>query len=137
MFLLLAFLLGIVSGLRTFTGPAVLWIMRFGGPWAYVLAAAAAFEYFYDVHPKARARTNPSSVAVRLLSGVFAGWFAAIAAGVSPAPAAIAGGLGALVGTYAGFAARRLCIVAIGNVASGLLEDLVAIGAAVAIVARL
>jgi len=137
MFLLLAFLLGVVSGLRTFTGPAVLWIMRHGGPWAYVLGAAAVFEYFYDVNPKARPRTSAPSVAVRLLSGAFVGWFAVVANGVSPAPGAILGAVGALVGAYGSYAVRRQCISAMGNVASGLLEDIVAIAASVAIVARL
>jgi len=137
MFFVLVFLLGVVSGLRTFTGPAVLWIMRHGGPWAYVLAAAALFEYFYDVSSKARPRTDISSLAVRLLSGAFVGWFAAIASGVSPWPGAILGAAGACVGAYGGLAVRRRCISAIGNVASGVLEDLIAIGASVAIVARL
>ena len=135
--LVLAFLLGVVSGLRTFTGPAVLWIMRHGGLLAYVLAAAAAFEYFFDVHPKAPPRTRVSGVVFRLLSGAFVGWWAAVAAGASPAPSALVAAVGALVGAYASFAVRRWAIAAIGNVASGLLEDIVAIVAAVTIVARL
>jgi uncharacterized membrane protein len=137
MILLLAFLLGIVSGLRTFTAPAVLWIMRHKGLWAYVLAAAALFEYFYDVHPKAPPRTCTSNVVARLLSGAFVGWWAAVAAGALPASGAIAGGIGALVGAYGSLPLRRRAIVTIGNVASGLLEDIVAIAVAVAIVARL
>jgi uncharacterized membrane protein len=135
--LLLAFLLGIVCGLRTFTAPAVLWIMRHGGPWAYVLSAAALFEYFFDVNPKAPPRTCTSNIIARLVSGAFVGWWAAVAAGVSPALGAIAGAIGALVGAYAGLAARRRAIAIMGNVASGLLEDLVAIAGAVALVARL
>lgn len=137
MFIVLVFLLGIICGLRTFTAPAVLWIMRFGGPWAYVLSAAALFEYYYDVQPKAPPRTSASNVLARLVSGAFVGWFAAVATGVSPGSAAITGAVGALAGTYGGYAVRRRCIAAVGNVASGLLEDVVAIAVAVAIVARL
>lgn len=137
MVLVLAFLLGFVSGLRTFTGPAVLWIMRYGGPLAYVLAVAAIFEFFVDVYPKTPARTRAPSIVVRLLSGAFVGWWAAVAAGASPASTALAGAIGALIGTYGSFAVRRWAITVIGNVASGLLEDLVAVGAAAAIVARL
>jgi len=137
MFLLLAFLLGVVSGLRTFTGPAVLWIMRYGGPWAYILGAAAIFEYFFDVHPKAPPRTSTSNIVPRLLSGAFVGWWAAASTGISPASGAIAGSIGALAGAYGGLPVRRRAIAAIGNVASGLLEDIVAIAAAVVIVARL
>jgi uncharacterized membrane protein len=137
MFLMLAFLLGVVSGLRTFTAPAVLWIMRHGGPWAYVLGAAAVFEYFYDVQPKAPPRTSTSNIVARLFSGAFVGWWAAVAAEISPLSGAIVGAVGALVGAYGGLAVRRRAIAAMGNVASGLLEDVVAIAAAVAIVAAL
>jgi uncharacterized membrane protein len=137
MALLLAFLLGVVSGLRTFTAPAALWVMRHRGPLAYVLAAAAVFEYFMDVHPKAPPRTSTPSIAFRLISGAFVGWWAAVAAGISPISGAIVGAVGALAGTYGGLAVRRRAIAAIGNVASGLLEDVVAIAAAVLIVVRL
>jgi uncharacterized membrane protein len=137
MAVLLIFLLGIISGIRTFTGPAVLWIMRHGTPWAYVLSAAAVFEYFYDVHPKAPSRTSLSNIVPRLLSGAFVGWWGAVATGV-PAPiGTITGIAGAIAGAYGSAAVRRLCIVAMGNIASGLLEDIAAIVAAVAIVSRL
>jgi len=135
--LLLAFLLGFVSGIRTFTAPAVLWIMRHRGPVAYLLAAAAVFEYFFDVHPKAPARTAPSNILVRLLSGGFVGWWAAVAMGIAPVSGAIAGVVGAFIGAYVSLAIRRQAIAAIGNRASGLLEDIFAIAAAVAIVAQL
>jgi uncharacterized membrane protein len=137
MFLLLAFLLGVVSGLRTFTAPAVLWIMRHAGLGAYVLGAAALFEYFFDLHPKAPPRTSTSSIVARLFSGAFVGWFAAVAAGISPSSGAAAGAIGALAGAYGSLPLRRRAIAAVGNVAAGLLEDLVAIAAAIAIVVRL
>jgi uncharacterized membrane protein len=136
-FLLLAFLLGIVSGLRTFTAPAVLWIMRHQGPWAYVLLSAAIFEYFFDVHPKAPPRTAFPGLIARLVSGAFVGWWAAVATGISPYAGAIAGLAGALAGTYGGLAVRTRAIAAIGTYASGLLEDLIAIALSVAIVAQL
>jgi uncharacterized membrane protein len=137
MLLLLIFLLGVVSGVRTFTGPAVLWIMRHEGPWAYVLSAAAVFEYFYDVHPKAPPRTSASNIVARLLSGAFVGWWGAAASGISAPLGAIAGVAGASAGAYSSAIVRRRCSAAMGNVASGLLEDVAAIVAAVAIVARL
>lgn len=134
--LLFAFLLGVVSGLRTFTGPAVLWFMRHGGPWAYVLSAAAVLEYFFDVHPNAPPRTSPPGLVGRLASGAFVGWWVAVAGGGSPLTAAAVGAVGAVLGAYAGLAVRRRAIAALGNVASGLLEDAVAIVASVAIVAH-
>jgi uncharacterized membrane protein len=133
----LAFLLGVVSGLRTFTAPAVLWIMRHGGLWAYVLAAGALFEYYLDVQPSAPPRTGAVGLIFRLLSGAFVGWWAAASTGISPAAGAAAGAIGAVAGAYGGLALRLRAAAKIGNVASGLLEDLVAIGAAVALVARL
>jgi uncharacterized membrane protein len=137
MFLLLAFLLGVVSGLRTFTAPAVLWIMRHGGPLGYVLGAAAVFEYYFDVNPKAPPRTAVSNIVARLISGAFVGWWAAVVSGVSPAAGALAGGIGALAGAYGGLLVRTRAIAVMGNLASGLLEDIVAVVAAVAIVAQL
>ena len=111
--------------------------MRHRGPWAYVLLAAAVLEYFIDVHPKAPPRTALPSIVVRLVSGAFVGWWAALATGILPLSGAIAGAVGALVGTYGGLAVRRQAMAAIGNLASGLLEDVVAIAVAVAIVAQL
>lgn len=137
LFLVLAFLLGVVSGIRTFTAPAVLWIMRHGGPWAYFLVAAALFEYFYDVHPKTPARTSTSNIVLRVLSGAFVGWWAAVATGITPLLSAIAGAIGAIAGAYGSAAVRKRGIASMGNVASGLLEDIVAIVAAVMIVSRL
>ena len=137
MFLLLAFLLGLVSGLRTFTGPAVLWIMRHGGIGAYVLGTAALFEYFFDVYPKAPSRTSSSNLVFRILSGAFVGWWAGVATGIRPVWGAIAGVIGAIVGAYGSLPIRKRAIAVIGNVASGLFEDVVAIAAAVAVVAAL
>jgi uncharacterized membrane protein len=135
--LALVFLLGVVSGVRTFTGPAVLWIMRHGGLWAYVLSAAAVFEYFYDVHPTAPPRTCTSNIVARLLSGAFVGWWGAVASGISAPSGATAGAVGALVGAYGSMAVRKRCITVMGNLPSGLLEDIAAIVAAVVIIIRL
>jgi uncharacterized membrane protein len=137
-FLLLPFLLGLVSGLRTFTAPAVLWLMLHRGPWAYVLGAAALFEYYFDLSPKAPPRTDFASLLARLISGAFVGWWAAVATGMrSPVSGAIVAAVGALVSAYVSLQTRRRAIALIGNNASGLLEDLVAIAASVAIVAHL
>jgi uncharacterized membrane protein len=137
MLLLLAFLLGVVSGLRAFTAPAVLWIMRHGGTWAYLLLAGAVLEYFLDVRPDARPRTSSVGLVPRLISGAFVGWWVAVAAGSWPVLGAVAGAIGALVGAYGGLAVRTQVAALIGNVAAGLMEDVIAIAAAIVIVARL
>ncbi len=134
--LLAAVLLGIVAGLRTFTPPAVLWLVRHGGPWAIVLWVAAALEYAGDLHPSAPARTQAAGLIPRVLSGAFCGWQLVAASGGSGAAGAIAGGAAAVAGAYGGLALRARASAAIGNVPSGLLEDAVAIGAAFAIVAH-
>lgn len=138
MFLLLPFLLGCVSGLRTFTAPAVLWLVLHRGPWAYVLGVAALFEYYLDLSPKVGPRTDFAGILARLISGAFVGWWAAIATNMrSPVSGAIVAAVGALVSAYISLSIRRRAIELIGNYASGMLEDLIAIGASVAIVTHL
>lgn len=126
-----AFLLGIVVGLRTFTAPAVLWIVRHGGIWAIVLAIAAVVEYAGDLLPKAPARTGAVGLTARILSGAFCGWQIS-----GSAIGAVAGVAGAVAGAYGGLALRTRAIAVIGAVPSAILEDLVAIGAAALIVTR-
>lgn len=132
--LVAAFLLGIVAGLRTFTAPAVLWLMRHTGPVAYALGALALLEYGGDLYPKTPPRTSPGGLIARLLSGGFCGFVLASAAGVPTIFGALLGGIGAIVGAYGGLAARTRSIAAIGPVPAGIAEDAVAIGAAVIIV---
>jgi uncharacterized membrane protein len=136
MLLGLAFLLGVVSGLRAFTAPAMLWIVRHGGTWAYVLLAAAILEFFFDVHPKAPRRTRSMGLVTRLISGGFVGWWIAIAVG-KPLIGLGLGVAGALAGAYAGLAARNRVGELIGNENAGLLEDSVAVVAAFLIVDQL
>src|SRR5271165_4863088 len=87
-----ALVLGFVSGLRVFTAPAALYLVR-GGVAGILLGIVALGEYVVDALPQAPARTNPSQVAVRIASGAFVGWtvgapsgatLGAVAAGVAP-----------------------------------------------------
>jgi uncharacterized membrane protein len=136
--LALAFLLGVVSGLRTFTAPAVLWLTLHRGPWAYLLGVAALIEYYLDLSPKMGPRTDLPALLARLISGAFVGWWAAVATGgISPFSGAAVGAVGAVAGAYASLPIRRQAIAVIGNYASGLLEDVIAIAASVAIVTHL
>ncbi len=132
--LLAAFLLGVVAGLRAFTAPAALWLLRHGGPVAYGLGAAALLEYAADLSPKAPPRTAPTGLIARLLSGGFCGLSLASAAGVSTVFGALLGACGAFIGAHAGLAARRRATAMIGATPAALLEDAVAIAAALAIV---
>jgi uncharacterized membrane protein len=134
--LLMAFLLGVVSGLRAFTAPAMLWIVRHGGTWAYILLAGAILEFFFDVHPRAPRRTRSMGLVTRLISGAFVGWWVAIAV-AKPVAGMVAGIAGALVGAYGGLALRTRAAMLIGNEGAGLLEDSVAVVLALVVVSQL
>jgi uncharacterized membrane protein len=129
--LLAIFVLGFVAGLRTFTAPAVLWLMRHFGIWAIVLAALAVAEYVGDLYPKTPARTSAFGLIARIVSGAFVGWAMATSTGGSGMLGAIVGVVGALAGAYGGLAIRLKAIAAIGEISAALLEDVVAIVLAV------
>lgn len=128
-----ALLLGIVAGLRTFTAPAVLWLLRHGGWPAYVLGALALAEYGADAQPNTPARTAPFGLGARLISGAFCGWAVTATSGVA-VWGGLLGAFGAVIGAYGGLAVRARAILLIGRVPAALLEDAVAIAGAVIIV---
>jgi uncharacterized membrane protein len=132
---LLALCLGIVSGLRTFTSPAALLLVR-GGIWGIVAAVAACGEYVLDVTPNAPSRTHAVGISARVVSGALVGWVIATTHGGAGVLGVVAGVAGALIGTYGGHAARVAAIVRIGDYPAALAEDLVAIGLAAFIVTR-
>ena len=103
--LLLALGLGFVSGLRTFTPVAAVMLVR-GGIWGIVLAVAAVGEYVVDVLPNTPSRTQAMGLSARVVSGAFVGWMIATMHDGSGMFGAIAGIAGAVIGTYAGHAAR-------------------------------
>jgi uncharacterized membrane protein len=132
---LLAFVLGIVSGLRAFTAPAVLVLLRGNRIAGIVLAVLAVGEIVMDLLPSTPSRTSPGPLAARVVSGAFVGWFIMGAAPTAThVGGAILGALGALAGTYGGHALRLKAITAIGAVPAAILEDVIAIGLAIATV---
>jgi uncharacterized membrane protein len=135
--LLGAILLGFLAGLRTFTPPAVLWLMRRGSPLSYLLAVLALAELAGDLNPKAPARTQPLGVIARACSGAFCGWTLMAMSGSPAVAGAILGALAAIAGAYAGFAVRTRAIERVGRVPAGILEDAVAIAGSIAVVAYL
>jgi uncharacterized membrane protein len=135
MILWLAFGLGIVAGLRTFTPLAAVFLVR-GGVWGIVLSIAALGEYVADVLPNTPARTAPGGFAGRIISGAIAGWFFTTMHSGSAVLGAIAGVVGAVIGTFGGHAARLWAMARIGPYPAAIVEDLVAIGLAAVIVTR-
>ena len=133
--LLLALGIGVVSGLRTFTGPAAVMLAR-GGIAGIVLAIAAVGEYIADAMPWIPSRTAPPSIAIRALSGAIAGWLIAGDHGGSAVAGAVAGIAGAVAGTYGGHAGRLALIERIGAIPAAIVEDVVAIALAAFLVTR-
>src|SRR6476620_9579139 len=133
--LLLALGLGFVSGLRTFTPVAAVMLVR-GSIWGIVMAIAAVAEYVWDVLPNTPSRTQARGLSARVVSGAFVGWMIATMHDGSGMFGAIAGIAGAVIGAYAGQAARLAAIARIGGYPAAIVEDLVAIGLAAFIFTR-
>jgi uncharacterized membrane protein len=149
--LLFALLIGVVAGLRALTPPAVVaWGAKLGwlplvGTWAEwvgnwitvtVLTILLVVELITDQLPKTPARTVPSQFGARLLTGAFAG--AVIGAGWHHTFIGMgAGMIGAVIGTLAGFHARRILVARNGgrDLPVALAEDVLAVGGGFAIAA--
>ncbi|MBW9113347.1 DUF4126 domain-containing protein [Rhizobium cauense] len=149
MLLFLAFLIGIIAGLRAMTAPAaVAWGAALGWfdvsqtqlafmgyrwtPW--VLTLLAAVELITDQLPSTPSRKVPVQFAARLIMGALTG--ATIgASGGSLVGGLIAGIVGAVVGTLGGAAVRSRLAAAFGkDTPAALIEDAVAIIGALIIV---
>ena len=148
----LAFLIGVVCGLRAMTGPAaVTWAARLGWlhlentplsflgaaitPWIFSLAAIG--ELINDKLPKTPSRKAPPGFAARIVTGALCG--AAIGASADGLIGGLlAGVIGAVAGTLGGYEARHRVVAAIGgnDLPIALLEDAIAVGAAFFIVSR-
>ena len=146
MFLLLALLIGVISGLRTMTAPtAVAWAAALGWldvsqtplafmgyrwtPWIFTILAVV--ELVADQLPSTPSRKVPMQFAARIVSGALAG--ATIGAASSLLfGGLIAGVIGAVIGTYGGAALRARLAASFGrDLPAALIEDAVAvIGAA-------
>ena len=127
------FVLGVVAGLRTFIAPAALYLAR-GGVAGYVLALLALGELWGDMQPNVPPRTFPPALIARIVSGAFVGWMLCTYRGASPGAGAATGAIGALAGTYGGKAVRLALIERAGAVPAALIEDVVAIVLAAAVV---
>lgn len=113
-------LLGIVTGCRTMTAMAVVcWAGWLGtlpehgwAIWITYLVSALIFtgfaigEYIGDTRPMTPSRKELGPAAARLVFGALVGALAATAIYEPVAGGVVAGGLGALIGTYGGYALR-------------------------------
>lgn len=148
----LAFLIGVVSGLRALTAPAVVsWAARLG--WLklentslaflgyaaspYIFSVLALAELVNDKLPKTPSRKTAGPFGARIVMGGLSG--AALGAtGQNLFGGLIAGMIGAVAGTFGGYEARARLTRAFGgkDLPVALLEDLVAIGSAILIVSQ-
>lgn len=149
--LILAFLIGVIAGLRAMTAPAaVSWAARLGwlhleNTWLaflgfaaapYVFSALAIGELITDQLPSTPSRKVPIQFGTRILVGALCG--AALAApGDGLIGGTLAGVLGAIAGTLGGYEFRSRLAKAVGkDLPIALLEDAIAIGGAFVVVSR-
>jgi uncharacterized membrane protein len=147
--LVLALLIGVVSGLRSMTAPAaVSWAARLN--WLHleptglaflgyrfmppILTLAALGELVVDKLPVTPSRKEPGGFGARLLSGGLSGSAIGATSG-HPIGGLIAGVIGAILGTLGGSVARARLAAAFGSDRpAAFVEDAIAIGCAVLIV---
>lgn len=151
--LFLAFAIGIVSGMRSLTAPAVAawaaqrgWLNLAGSRLAFVgsTAAVAIFtvlaiaELVADKLPSTPSRTAPVGLVARFVCGAFSGACVGVSAGQAPTFGAILGAAGGIAGAVAGYQWRTGLVRAlkVPDFVIAVLEDAIAIGAALFIVSR-
>ncbi|MGB0122222.1 MAG: DUF4126 family protein [Silvibacterium sp.] len=151
--LVLGFLIGVVCGLRSLTGPAlVCWGAHFG--WLHLAGSHLAFlaspislvvfslltvgELIADKFPKIPRRTTAAPLTARVLLGAMCGGAFAIAGGASFGMSCLLGGLGGLIGAFAGYTARRVATFGgrLPDMPVALFEDLIAVGGGLFLVSR-
>jgi uncharacterized membrane protein len=151
-----AFALGIgfAAGLRAFTPPAVVawaahlgWLNLNNSPLAFmgsIITAAifsilALFELFVvDLQPTTPKRTTLFPLTARILTGGLCGACLCAASNQSLIIGAIFGGVGGIIGAFAGYEIRRKLVTGLNikDIFIALLEDVVTIGLACFFVSR-
>lgn len=145
-----ALLIGIVAGLRAMTAPAAVawaarlgWLPLVGWPLAWlsglvpvlILTVLAALELVGDQLPQTPSRKVPVQFGTRIATGAFSG-----AALMMPSGhwlrGAVIGAVGAVIGTLGGAEVRGRLATRLGqDRPAALIEDAIAIGGALAIMA--
>jgi uncharacterized membrane protein len=143
--LLLIFGIGVTTGLRCMTAPAVVawaahlgWINLSGSPLAFIgsVWAVALFtllaltEYVVDQLPSTAARTTAGPLTIRIVMGLLTGACLATGEGASAWVGALIGALGAIAGAFGGYQARVRLVrgLHVPDAAVAIPEDLVAVG---------
>ena len=152
--LLLAFLIGVIAGLRALTAPAVVawalhrgWLdvqhtsLAFMGSTAAVVAftVLALAELVGDKLPSTPSRTKPPGLIARIVLGGLSGAVVAASGSQSAMLGAILGAAGGIAGTFAGYKARTHLVrqFKVPDFVIACLEDAVAIAGGLLIVSRI
>ncbi|HEX6433800.1 MAG TPA: DUF4126 family protein [Gemmatimonadales bacterium] len=150
---MLPLVIGFVAGLRSMTAPAAVswaacygWLnldgtaLQFMGSWLAVaiFTLGALLEYVADKLPRTPNRTSAGPLIGRIVLGGLSGAAVNVATGGALLTGAALGGVGAVLGAYAGYYARRRLVSHLGvrDLAVALGEDLLAILLAVVVVTR-
>src|SRR5579864_2184321 len=151
--LFLAFAIGIVSGMRSLTAPAVAawgarrgWLNLAGTRLAFmgstaavaIFTALAIAELIADKLPSTPSRTAPVGLIARFFCGALAGACVGVSAGQTPTLGALLGAAGGIAGAFAGYQWRTGLVKAlkVPDFVIAVLEDAIAIGAGLLIVSR-
>ena len=151
--LLLAFLIGVLNGLRSFTPPAVTawaaylgWLKLDGAlawigslPSVAILTLLAAGELVADKMPWIPNRTSIPGLIARIVMGKLTGACVAAAGGQSVWLGAVCGAVGGILGAFGGYQARTRSVKALGkpDIYVAVVEDLICVGGALWVVSRL
>jgi uncharacterized membrane protein len=150
---LLALGIGIVAGLRSLTAPAAVswaahldWLDLHGSIFSFmgsttpvaIFSLLAAAEFVGDVLPRTPRRTLPGPLAARVLSGGLSAACLVTSSDRSLIIGVLLGGIGAVIGAYAGYETRRRAVAGlrVKDVMVAVPEDVVAVALAYLIVSR-
>ena len=151
--LFLAFAIGVVSGMRSLTAPAVAawaarrnWLNLAGSRLAFMGSTAAVviftllalIELIADKLPSTPSRTKPLGLIARFVLGSLSGACVGVSAGQSLVYGAVLGAAGGIAGAFAGHQWRTGLVNAlkVPDFVIALVEDAVAIGIGLFIVTR-
>jgi uncharacterized membrane protein len=151
--LLLAFLIGIVAGLRSLTAPAVVawaahrnWINLHNTPLSFLASTAAVViftllavvELVADQLPSTPSRTKPPGLIGRIVLGGLSGAAIAVSGTQSIALGAVLGAAGGIAGAFAGYQVRTRLVKAlkVPDFVIATLEDAATIAGGLFVVSR-
>jgi uncharacterized membrane protein len=150
----LAFAIGVIAGLRSLVTPAVVswavhlnWLDLHGSRLAFLgsttavafLSALGIVELVMDKLASTPSRTTRGPLTARIVTGALCGSTLCAAASQSLALGVVLGGIGGIVGAFAGYQVRHAIVTKLHapDFLIAVLEDLVTIGGDFFIVTRL